>query len=161
MVLFGKLDVPWVLVLIAITEEFRIWDKSKLHVHMLPFTKILCLGLGVPSEDFLKWIWPSLQIHFAFSIHLLIKFYLQLTLSVTENITIKIILSESLWTQLVLHIVIVLRCVIMNGKKKMIWKNIWEKLHFVTNHSFTYHQIVTTKIMAKCVIIKKSVILFK
>ena len=72
------------------------------------------------------------------------------------NITIKIILSESLWTQLVLHIVTILRCVIMNGKKKMIWKNIWEKLHFVTNHNFTYHQIVTTKIMAKCVIIKKT-----
>ena len=81
MVLFEKLDVPWVLVLIAITEEFRIWDKSKLHIHMLPFNKILCLG--VPSEDFLKWIRPSLRVHFAFSIHLLIKFYLQLTLSVT------------------------------------------------------------------------------
>lgn len=39
---------------------------------MLPFNKILCLG--VPSEDFLKWIRPSLRVHFAFSIHLLIKF---------------------------------------------------------------------------------------
>lgn len=55
-----------------------------------------------------------------------------------------------------LHIVTILRCVIINGKKKMIWKNIREKLHFVTNHNFTYHQIVTTKIMAKCVIIKKT-----
>ena len=59
-----------------------------------------------------------------------------------------------------LHIVTILRCVIMNGKKKMIWKNIWEKLHFVINHNFTYHQIVTTKIMAKCVIIKKNLLFY-